>query len=137
MGYEMLTMRFEQDETYTENGSLCYFDRETGDAFWHYATLEESEDNMGSACSEEWRRNNLKLCADPERYILVPSTSHGEWHNVFFDWLRENTNQPGLIPSIGAILKEMTDEERYEWQNYKSEYAGKKAEKFISENRLK
>jgi len=124
---DLLQMRFEEDRDYPRSDAICYFDTKTGDVFYHYETIEKSESEIGPACNEDWRKQNLMLNTEPERFLEVVGTDHGEWHSVFKEWLESIDKFDWYQDSIGRTLKDMTEDERHDWQSYRFDHADKKA----------
>ena len=132
----LLRMAFEVDADYTDDGSRYYLDRKSGKVFCHYPTLEESEREIGSACNEDWRKQNLLIHTEPDRFAVVSPIGHGEWHDVFRAWYEAKYGEPWGVPTIGGTLGELSESDRADWRSCKYEYASEKAREFAQQHGL-
>ena len=131
---EMLRMALLEDAEYSADNATAFIDRKTGDVFFQYETLEESERAIGPACNDDWRKHNMMLHTEPDRFVKIEKVSHGQWHKVFLQWLESIGKADWYQNSIGRTLEDMTEDEWQEWQSYRFEWAENRARAVI--NRL-
>jgi len=116
MDIELLRMAFERDDPFTMEAGECYFNTETCKVVWTVPGV-----SYVAPVGDEW--------------VIVPATPHGEWHDVFEDWLKEIGKHGYYTTSIGLTLEkldELDENLRYGWYNRKYEYSEMKAEQWIN-----
>jgi hypothetical protein len=108
---ELLVMAFERDDPFTMDDNECFFNKKTHEVIF-------TGDGLSSVkpVGENW--------------IIVPGTSHREWHEVFKEWLSEIGESEAYTTSIGLTLKNLGEGYRHEWYEKKTKYAEQKARQF-------
>ena len=117
-----------RDSDYDTNPYDGYYNNETDDIEW----LEYGD---GQFESDEVLEEKKKFFESKKnQYILIPCLNHGEWHEVFKEFLQSIDKLDDYTTSIGLTLKQLGEDVKSWWQIYQYEYAEKMANDFIEKN---
>jgi hypothetical protein len=108
-----LRKAFERDWPFTADNEALY-DTETAEVVW----------------SEGMTSKRFAAMREDKRYVYIDAISHGEWHQVFRDFLCSFDALDTYEHSIGRTLKKLDDGSRFAWYEWKAEYASRKADEF-------
>jgi len=116
----------ERDQYFT------FYDTKEDEMVYLYKDRSSYEAMGGSdADVAEWDEKNEMIENNPDRFIKVPGTSHGEWHSRFRSWLSDKGLSEEYVGSIGKTLRELPYETQNDWTSRQGELSRRDAKEFV------